>query len=70
MLTLTDLLVGLEERFTDNGHDFRIEAFNRDDSATLACHNCDLTVVVMIVNDFGGWRIEPDMTTLDTECAA
>ncbi len=68
MLTLTDLLVGLEERGDTHRHDMRIVTFNRGDSATLDCANCRITVSVMIVDDLGGWRIRPDIAALDRPC--
>ncbi len=67
-MQLLDLLVGLEER--SNQHDLRITAFASDNTAYLTCDLCHLDVTVMIINGMGGWRIEPNLKTLDEACDA
>ena len=67
-MMLLNLLVGLEERGTKANHDLRLTAFGASDLAYLGCERCGLDVTVMVVNSFGGWRIEPRIVSLDQPC--
>lgn len=67
-MMLLNLLVGLEERGNRANHELRLTAFCTSDLAYLDCDRCGLDVTVMVVNEHGGWRIQPHIASLDQPC--
>lgn len=68
-MTLIDLIDGLTERGHTAGHVLVTATYcTHQNQATLRCTHCPTTVTTMLIGQYGGWRINPDITALDRTC--